>query len=183
MKTWHPPIVDFLRRHLPSDSFIRPYAKRIVEDARSVLHSGRDWTFREQAPPETLFLETTNICNADCVFCAYQYQDRFRSGKGVMADEIFEKALADYIAFTSGPAERHVNFTPLTGSMTTCLPESKSSWTCATRKTQPPALTLCSDRISRWTKSKSCRISSAAYCPGCARRKWTISTRKCAAST
>ncbi len=115
MKTWHPPIVDFLRRHLPSDSFIRPYAKRIVEDARSVLHSGRDWTFREQAPPETLFLETTTICNADCVFCAYQYQDRFRSGKGVMADEIFEKALADYVAFTSGPTERHVNFTPLVG--------------------------------------------------------------------
>ncbi|HWX18509.1 MAG TPA: radical SAM protein [Candidatus Binatia bacterium] len=115
MKTWHPPIVDFLRRHLPSDSFIRPYAKRIVEDARSVLHSGQDWTVREQAAPENLFLETTNICNADCVFCAYQYQDRFRAGKGVMSDETFEKALADYVAFTSGPAERHVNFTPLVG--------------------------------------------------------------------
>jgi MoaA/NifB/PqqE/SkfB family radical SAM enzyme len=114
MKTWHPPVVDFLRRHLPSDSAIRPYAKRIVEDARSVLHAGRDWTYREEAAPETLFIETTNICNADCVFCAYQYQDHFRPGKGVMTDEIFEKALADYVAFTE-PEQRHVNFTPLVG--------------------------------------------------------------------
>jgi MoaA/NifB/PqqE/SkfB family radical SAM enzyme len=114
MKTWHPAIVDVLRRNLPSDSFIRPYAKRIVEDARSLLHAGGDWTFREQAPPETLFLETTNICNADCIFCAYQYQDKFRPGKGVMSDELFEKALADYVAFTE-PAQRHINFTPLVG--------------------------------------------------------------------
>jgi MoaA/NifB/PqqE/SkfB family radical SAM enzyme len=114
MKTWHPPVVDYLRRKLPSDSFIRPYAKRLVEDARSMLHTGQDWTFRESAPPETLFLELTNICNADCVFCAYQYQSRFRAGKGVMTDEIFEKALKDYSAFTQ-PAQRHVNFTPLVG--------------------------------------------------------------------
>jgi len=115
MKTWHPPVVEYLRRHLPSDSFIRPYAKRIVEDARSVLHSGRDWTFRENRSPETLFLETTNVCNADCVFCAYQYQDKFRSGKGVMSDEIFEKALRDYTALAPDPAERQINFTPLVG--------------------------------------------------------------------
>jgi MoaA/NifB/PqqE/SkfB family radical SAM enzyme len=114
MKTWHPPVVDFLRRNLPSDSFIRPYAKRIVEDARSMLHSGQDWVFRETAPPNTLFLELTNICNADCVFCAYQYQSKFRAGKGVMSDELFEKALADYADFTAA-AERHVNFTPLVG--------------------------------------------------------------------
>ena len=115
MKTRHSPVVDLLRRRLPSDSFIRPYAKRIVEDARSLLHSTQDWTFREQAPPETLFIETTNICNADCVFCAYQYQSQFRAGKGVMSDEIFEKALSDYVGLTSNPAERHVNFTPLVG--------------------------------------------------------------------
>jgi MoaA/NifB/PqqE/SkfB family radical SAM enzyme len=115
IKTWHPTVVDFFRRHLPSDSFIRPYAKRIVEDARSLLNSRQDWTFREQAAPEALFIETTNICNADCVFCAYQYQSRFRPNKGVMSDELFEKALADYVALTANPAERHINFTPLVG--------------------------------------------------------------------
>ena len=115
MKTWHSPVVDFLRRNLPSDSFIRPYAKRLVEDVRSVLNTTHDWTAREESAPATLFIETTNICNADCVFCAYQYQDKFRSGKGTMSDELFEKALADYVALTAGPEERHVNFTPLVG--------------------------------------------------------------------
>ena len=32
-----------------------------------------------------------------------------------MSDELFEKALADYVALTAGPEERHVNFTPLVG--------------------------------------------------------------------
>jgi radical SAM protein with 4Fe4S-binding SPASM domain len=113
-QTWHAPLVDVLRRHLPSDSAIRPYAKRIVEDARSLLNTS-DWTYREKLPPATLFIETTNICNADCVFCAYQYQDRFRSGKGTMSDELFEKILADYIALVPDPKDRHINFTPLVG--------------------------------------------------------------------
>jgi hypothetical protein len=114
-RQWHSSIVETLRRRLPSDSFIRRYAKRVVEDTRSLLHTGQDWTFREQRPPATLYLETTNICNADCVFCAYQYQSRFRPGKGVMSDEIFEKAIAEYAALSAGAAERRVNFTPLVG--------------------------------------------------------------------
>ena len=111
---WHAPLVDFFRRRLPSDSFVRPYAKRLVEDTRSLLHTSQDWTHREEMPPATLFIETTNICNADCVFCAYQYQDKFRAGKGTMSDELFEKALTDYTAL-AGPDERHINFTPLVG--------------------------------------------------------------------
>src|SRR5437868_6166534 len=43
MKTWHAPLVDFFRRSLPSDSFIRPYAKRLVEDARSLFNTTHDW--------------------------------------------------------------------------------------------------------------------------------------------
>ena len=112
---WHPPIVDFLRKRLPSDSFVRPYAKRMVEDMRTVLHTGRDWTYREQLPPATLFIETTNICNADCIFCAYQYQSAFRPGKGSISDELFEKALANYAAMQPNVEERRVNFTPLVG--------------------------------------------------------------------
>jgi MoaA/NifB/PqqE/SkfB family radical SAM enzyme len=115
MKTWHPPLVAFLRRHLPSDSFIRPHAKQLVEDARALINLRRDWSHLEEQPPANLFLETTNICNADCVFCAYQYQSRFRPGKGAMSDELFEKALSEYSAITSRPEERHVNFTPLVG--------------------------------------------------------------------
>src|SRR5579885_160933 len=58
-RQWHSSFVDLLRRRLPSDSFIRPHAKQLVEDARSLLNTGRDWTFREKLPPATLHLETT----------------------------------------------------------------------------------------------------------------------------
>ena len=114
-KTWHAPLIEVLRRSLPSDSFIRPYAKRIVEDARSLLNTRQDWTFRETKAPATLFIETTNICNADCVFCAYQHQGRFRAGKGTMNDELFERTLASHIALVTDPGDRHINFTPLVG--------------------------------------------------------------------
>ena len=80
----HVLLIDYLRRHLPSDSFIRPYAKRIVEDGRTLLRTPRKWDHLEIETPKTLFVETTNICNADCIFCAYQYQAGFRPGKGVM---------------------------------------------------------------------------------------------------
>jgi len=112
----HAFIVDFFRTRLASDSFIRPYAKRIVEDCRTLLRTPRDWTGFEQQTPKTLFIETTNICNANCVFCAYQYQSRFRPGKGVMKDEIFEKALRDYHNMGEGEVRRkEVDFTPLVG--------------------------------------------------------------------
>jgi hypothetical protein len=110
-------LIDYLRRHLPSDSFIRPYAKRIVEDGRTLLRTPRNWEHLEIETPKTLFVETTNICNADCVFCAYQYQAGFRPGKGVMKPELFEKALRDYQkmpALKSGK-QKQINFTPLVG--------------------------------------------------------------------
>jgi hypothetical protein len=113
----HALVIDFLRRHLPSDSFVRPYAKRIVEDGRTLLRTPRDWSQFELDTPKTLFVETTNICNADCVFCAYPDQAGFRPGKGVMKDELFEKSLREYKAMpelkTGKP--KQINFTPLVG--------------------------------------------------------------------
>ncbi len=49
--------------------------------------------------PWNLHLEPTNACNADCVFCAYQYQQRRRL---VMPMELFRKALGDYVAIGGG---------------------------------------------------------------------------------
>lgn len=113
----HVSIADFFRTRLPSNSFIRPYAKRIVEDCRTLIRMPRHWTHLEELTPKTLYIETTNICNADCVFCAYQYQNGFRPGKGVMKDEIFEKALREYKQMpepVSGK-KKQINFTPLVG--------------------------------------------------------------------
>lgn len=49
--------------------------------------------------PWNLHIELSNICNANCVFCAYQYQSR----KGaIMTDAIFTKALDEYCAMGGG---------------------------------------------------------------------------------
>ena len=46
-----------------------------------------------------LNIETTNICNANCTFCAYQYQTR---SMGVMDFELFKKIIIEYIEIGGG---------------------------------------------------------------------------------
>jgi radical SAM protein with 4Fe4S-binding SPASM domain len=53
-------------------------------------------------------VETTNICNADCIFCGYQYQTRAR---GIMSMELFKKILLDFCALGGG----NLSFTPVVG--------------------------------------------------------------------
>ena len=58
--------------------------------------------------PFELHLELTNLCNADCVFCPYQFQAREVQ---FMSDEVFHKAVHDYIAAGGGS----VGLTPIVG--------------------------------------------------------------------
>lgn len=58
--------------------------------------------------PYELHLELTNICNANCVFCPYKYQERAHT---IMPDDIFEKAVADFVACGGGG----VALTPIVG--------------------------------------------------------------------
>ena len=60
------------------------------------------------ARPFELHFELTNLCNANCVFCPYQFQERPIE---TMSDEVFEKALSDYTADCGGS----VFFTPIVG--------------------------------------------------------------------
>ncbi len=46
-----------------------------------------------------LQIETTNICNADCVFCAYQYQER---PTGTMSMELYRKLIDEYVELGGG---------------------------------------------------------------------------------
>jgi radical SAM protein with 4Fe4S-binding SPASM domain len=60
------------------------------------------------ARPYELHYELTNLCNADCIFCPYQFQERPAQ---FMSDEIFDKALQDYIDEGGGS----VGLTPIVG--------------------------------------------------------------------
>ena len=110
-KLTHTTVVDYLRTHLPYESKIRVYAKRMVEDTTSVIRWFKPWRHLAEGHPSTLQLETTNICNANCIFCAYQYQENFRTGTGYMSDEILERALTQF----KDMGGQDVEFTPLVG--------------------------------------------------------------------
>ena len=58
--------------------------------------------------PYELHLELTNICNANCVFCPYQFQTREFA---FMTDEVFYKAVNDFVACGGGS----VGLTPVVG--------------------------------------------------------------------
>lgn len=58
--------------------------------------------------PFELHLELTNLCNANCVFCPYQFQTREVQ---FMSDEIFQKAIGDFVAIGGGS----VGLTPIVG--------------------------------------------------------------------
>jgi radical SAM protein with 4Fe4S-binding SPASM domain len=58
--------------------------------------------------PFELHLELTNLCNANCVFCPYQFQMRKVE---FMTDEVFHKAVGDYVSSGGGS----VGLTPIVG--------------------------------------------------------------------
>ena len=58
--------------------------------------------------PRSVKIELTNICNADCIFCGYQYETR---AKGVMSEQLFERVVREYRAMGG----KSVSFTPVVG--------------------------------------------------------------------
>lgn len=93
-------------------------ATRLVQLLRSVEQADRQQRFERHAKqahdlgvprhPLILRLEVTNRCNANCVFCAYQYQSRPVT---VMSDEVFQRAVDQFTAL-GGQA---INFSPVVG--------------------------------------------------------------------
>lgn len=49
--------------------------------------------------PWCIHIETTNICSANCIFCAYQYQTR---DKIIMEDSVYQKIIDEYCEMGGG---------------------------------------------------------------------------------
>lgn len=104
-------LTDVLRTALPYDSPLRRYARWAYEDTRNLARTALPSRPDPTLVPYKLSIETTNICNANCIFCAYQYQKVFRTGKGVMDDALFERILHEYKAMGGSI----IDFTPIVG--------------------------------------------------------------------
>lgn len=88
--------------------------KVIKRKKTQMAEPGQNSSEFESYPPKyaarshVLKIETTNICNAKCSFCAYQYTNRDKIN---MSPEVFAKVIRDYVAIGGGS----VGFTPVVG--------------------------------------------------------------------
>jgi MoaA/NifB/PqqE/SkfB family radical SAM enzyme len=103
-------VLDLLDEYFPGGPIILDQLRRARTDVRSLIRLLKPWYHMEQNVP-SITVEVTNVCNSKCLFCAYQYQNKFRIGRGVMSDEIFEKTISEYISMGG----RSVGFTPFAG--------------------------------------------------------------------
>lgn len=60
--------------------------------------------------PDMLYIESTNICNANCIFCAYQYD---KQPKGTIDFELLKKVVIDY----KKAGGTKISLSPLTGEI------------------------------------------------------------------
>lgn len=64
--------------------------------------------FQDILPPNLIFFDVTNICNAKCTFCAYT---KAIDPKGTMPFDIFKKSVDDYVSIS----DKDISFTPTIG--------------------------------------------------------------------
>ncbi len=97
--------------HTAFISFLKK-TKYVIQ--RQLLHSLRPFLslddilseFSEK--PAGISFEVTNICNANCIFCGYQYLER---SKTILPMDLFKKAIDEYSEIGGG----NVGFTPVVG--------------------------------------------------------------------
>jgi radical SAM protein with 4Fe4S-binding SPASM domain len=96
------------REYLLKEPVRRPSMKsRIVDTVvRALPHRAFRWMMESQFI--NFGVETTNICNANCSFCAYRFMER---PKKVMPWEVYEKAVREFARAGGGS----INFTPTVG--------------------------------------------------------------------
>jgi MoaA/NifB/PqqE/SkfB family radical SAM enzyme len=66
------------------------------------------WEVAHRYPPDRLTLHLTNLCNANCIFCGYQFQ---KDSHGFLSDRHFQLAVDQY----ADMGGKIVDFTPLVG--------------------------------------------------------------------
>jgi radical SAM protein with 4Fe4S-binding SPASM domain len=87
---------------------------KIILELKKALHFPKKFIFRKKIQKKLMMfiyglnIETTNICNANCTFCAYQHQKR---NMGIMDKDLFEKIVFEYSSLGGG----NLGLTPTVG--------------------------------------------------------------------
>ena len=81
-----------INRLRKATSIVRDHARALFPDLRLLQQLDRGYA---------VGIEVSNICNANCVFCAYQYQER---PKQFMSDELYQMCLDQFVELGGGMA-------------------------------------------------------------------------------
>lgn len=87
---------------------LRCQIKKVYKDAITIIKSFSGWKHFAGMPPRVLVIELTNVCNANCIFCGYQYDTR---RKGIMARDLYLRVIKEFREM-GGTA---IAFAPLVG--------------------------------------------------------------------
>lgn len=94
-----------LLKHIPKSVWkVIWVIRRSFQYAKCNLTS---WEPLEEQPPKWLYVNSIDICNANCIFCGY----RFHKPIGVMSMKVCEKALGSYAEMNG----ENVSFAPIVG--------------------------------------------------------------------
>jgi MoaA/NifB/PqqE/SkfB family radical SAM enzyme len=98
--------------------FFRRLTRKLKGIIDPILRRFRPWEPLEKRPPYVLKVELTNVCNANCIFCGYQYEER---RKGKMPNALFEQSVKEFVALGG----RTISYIPIVGEplLDTRLPE------------------------------------------------------------
>ena len=108
---------DYLKNALDCFDEYFPFGKNILDEIRRTrIDFQTCWQYLKNRevcipPAQWLTIEVTNLCNSNCIFCAYQYQSKFRMKRGVISDEIFNKAIEDFKQIGG----KNIGLTPFSG--------------------------------------------------------------------
>ena len=73
-------------------NFVKNKIKRLLSKIKDAYKAFLQVVLKKEILPEAVYIEPTNICNANCIFCAYQYYD---APKEVMKIEMLEMILKE----------------------------------------------------------------------------------------
>jgi MoaA/NifB/PqqE/SkfB family radical SAM enzyme len=108
--------------------------------------------------PLFLQIETINVCNASCIFCAYSGMER---KQGVMNPELFRKVVQDYARMGGGP----VCLTPIVGDAL-LDPHFLERLEILQRYPEVNQVTVTTNGIAleRYSDQDLCRLLERLYC-------------------
>jgi MoaA/NifB/PqqE/SkfB family radical SAM enzyme len=80
---------EFVQYKVPFGGRLLANMASVRCDIKTLLRTGDSWQVADRKWPNKIYIETTNICNVNCIFCAYQYQENFRDGRGFISEDNF----------------------------------------------------------------------------------------------